>query len=404
MKQLRLSDPELEALAADIESDRVERKERMTGEIATKVREAICAFANDLPGHNQPGVVFIGLDDPGRPVGLPITDELLQQLADMRSDGNILPLPSLSVEKRQIAGADVAVVTVAPADAPPVRFKGRVHIRVGPRRALASRQDERILNERRIAADTPFDLSPVRGATVDKLDTRYFSEVYLRRAVAADVLAMNNRTEEEQLLATWMLDGSGAPVATVVGLLVLGREPAQFLPCAYVQFLRIDGTELSDPILDAAHYAGKVEQVHERVMDKLKAHIMVAVEIPAGERERRHESVPVAALQQLFANAIMHRSYEGTNAPIRVTWFNDRVEILSPGGPYGNVTVENFGRPGNADYRNPNLAAAMRNLGFVQRFGVGIQMAQAAVAAAGCPPIEWEVDSHWVRATVRKAQ
>ena len=139
-------------------------------------------------------------------------------------------------------------------------------------------------------------------------------------------------------------------------------------------------------------------------MDKLKAHIMVAVEIPAGERERRHESVPVAALQQLFANAIMHRSYEGTNAPIRVTWFNDRVEILSPGGPYGNVTVENFGRPGNADYRNPNLAAAMRNLGFVQRFGVGIQMAQAAVAAAGCPPIEWEVDSHWVRATVRKAQ
>ena len=54
---------------------------------------------------------------------------------------------------------------------------------------------------------------------------------------------------------------------------------------------------------------------------------------------------------------------------------NDRIEILSPGGPFGQVTVENFGQPGIVDYRNPNLAEAMRVLGLVQRFGVGIAIA-----------------------------
>ncbi len=118
--------------------------------------------------------MFVGLDDPGRPVGLPITDELLQQLADMRSDGHILPLPTLSVEKRQLAGADIAVVTVAPALAPPGSFKGRIHIRVGPRRATASRQEETILNERRRAHDLPLDLTGKYSAERKDMDVRYF--------------------------------------------------------------------------------------------------------------------------------------------------------------------------------------------------------------------------------------
>jgi ATP-dependent DNA helicase RecG len=108
----------------------------------------------------------------------------------------------------------------------------------------------------------------------------------------------------------------------------------------------------------------------------------------------------LVALEQLVANAIMHRTYEGTNAPIRITWFNDRVEIRSPGGPYGSVTVERFGQPGMTDYRNPNLAAAMKNLGIVQRFGVGIGLATAALAEGGFPPLTWDVDSHSVCATV----
>ena len=100
----------------------------------------------------------------------------------------------------------------------------------------------------------------------------------------------------------------------------------------------------------------------------------------------------------------MHRSYEGTNSPSRVYWFNDRIEIHSPGGAFGVVTRENFGQPGITDYRNPNLAEAMKVLGFVQKFGVGIVTAQKALKDNGNPLAEFQVDASVVLATLRRPQ
>jgi len=64
--------------------------------------------------------------------------------------------------------------------------------------------------------------------------------------------------------------------------------------------------------------------------------------------------------------------------------------------------VENFGRPGVTDYRNPNLADAMKVLGFVQRFGVGIATAQAELLKNGNPPAEFHVEPSNVLVTIRK--
>lgn len=128
------SDLELETLMADIESDLVERKAAFDGDAPRAVRQAICAFANDLPDRRRPGVVFIGVRDDGQPTGLEINDALLLKLAHCKTDGNILPLPAMTVGKHTLCGKDVAVVTVAPADSPPVRFQGRIWIRAGPRR------------------------------------------------------------------------------------------------------------------------------------------------------------------------------------------------------------------------------------------------------------------------------
>ncbi|MDI6792795.1 MAG: ATP-binding protein [bacterium] len=127
---------ELEQLMQDIESDRTERKESLAD--PGKIRQAICAFANDLPKHSQPGYIFIGVNDQGLPTGFSITDELLRTLADIRSDGNIQPFPSMTVQKVILSGVPVAVVEVHPSDSPPVRYNGRVWIRVGLRRAQAT--------------------------------------------------------------------------------------------------------------------------------------------------------------------------------------------------------------------------------------------------------------------------
>jgi len=94
-------------------------------------------------------------------------------------------------------------------------------------------------------------------------------------------------------------------------------------------------------------------------------------------------------------NAIIHRNYETSHAPVRIAWFRDRVEITNPGGPFGQVRADNFDRVN--DYRNPSLASAMKALGFVNRFGRGIGLIQAALHKNGNPAAEFVVDdSSWL--------
>jgi ATP-dependent DNA helicase RecG len=396
-----LTDEEIAALLGDLESDRCERKRAWSGDAADKARQAVCAFANDLPNHDRPGVLAVGVDDRAEPTGIDVSDQLLRTLADIKTDGRILPPPTLTVEKRSYRGVPIAVVTVWPADAPPVRFDGRVWIRIGPRRGLATVQDERILNEKRRAKDRSFDTHPVRGCPLGELNRVVFDNEFLPRAVAADVLAANERSYEARLAATGMVASVDDPTPTVVGVMTVGKSPRTWVPCAYVQFLRIRGTALSDPIADELEIDGTLDQMLRRLDDKLRATLTVAVDFASGTTtEVRSSPYPLSALQQLTRNAVMHRTYEGTNAPVRVNWFDDRIEILNPGGPYGIVTKENFGRPGVADYRNPAIAAALKTLGFVQRFGAGIAEANRALAANGNPPVHFEVEPTYVLATV----
>jgi len=397
-----MKDEELIALLDDIESDRVERKESIAD--GDKIRQAICAFANDLSDHKQPGVLFIGVNDAGVSTGQPITDQLLQHLASMRADGNILPFPSLTVQKRSLKGQEVAVALVQPADAPPVRFKGTVWVRVGPRRAIASPQEERILAERRRYRDAPADIQPLRDVDIKELDQTLFREIYLPAAISPDVLAENLRSTEEQMASLRLVDFGPPLVPTVLGLLVLGKRPSWHLPGAYVSFLRLVDEQLGSDVVSSHDIQGPLPRMMPQIDELLKLHIMTAIDITSGDTERRYPDYPLAALQQIVRNAIMHRSYEGTNAPVRVYWYSDRIEVISPGGPYGHVTRENFGRAGINDYRNPNLAEAMRHLGYAQHFGVGIQIAREALARNGNPPPEFKFDLGPVMAIIRKKE
>lgn len=395
-----MDDAELIRLLRDPESDRVERKSSASD--ANDLRQAICAFANDMPGHGRPGVLFIGVRDDGSCADLPVTDELLTRLAHMRDDGLILPMPVLKVERRRLNGCDLAVVIVEPSQAPPVRFRGRVWIRVGPRRATASPEEERILNERRRSGEQPFDIRPVAGASLDDLDFGLFREELLPSAVSEEVMAENRRPVEQQLASLRLATAEESPVPTVVGLLALSDSPRDWIAGAYVQFLRIEGTSLADPIKDAKDLDGPVGALLRRIDELLQVHVSVAVDVTSGSVEVRHPDYPVAALQQLIRNAVLHRNYEGTAAPVRITWFSDRIEIQNPGGPYGQVTVENFGRPGITDYRNPHLAEILRHLGFVQRFGVGLEIARRELEKNGNPPLQLVAEASHVLATVRR--
>ena len=391
-----LTEAELRTLISDSESDRVERTMSLTN--FDKFAEAVCAFANDLADHRKPGYLVLGVSDAGRVLGASVTDQLLQNLAALRSDGNIQPLPALTVQKISLTEGEIAVIEVQPSTLPPVRYKGSVYVRIGPRRGIANEQEERLLSERRTSFARTFDASPLREATLDDLSLSLFA-AYREQVVAPEVIAANHRTMQEQLASLRFFDlKSFAP--TAAGVLMFARHPRSFLPGAYVQFLRLAGNRLTDPVLDQAEIAGDLLSQLRELDVRLKTVITTTLEPVSSLRERSVSTYAEIALRELLLNAMMHRDY-ASNTPVRFYCFTDRIEIQNPGGLYGEVTMSTLTQRNS--YRNPIIAEAMKNLGYVNRFGYGIQRAQRALQENQQPPPEFSAD-HAVFSVVVRAR
>lgn len=386
---------------ADLESDRVERT--ISTHDTTKFRKAICAFANDFPNHRQPGYLLIGVEDKnGKACGLKATDELLRNLAGLRQDGEILPLPALSVTKVRLkdGSGDVVVMEVQPSDLPPVRSRGRIFIRVGPRRAVANETEERILSERRVAMARTFDARPCSEARLDDLEIDLFLHVYRKAAVADEIIRANNRSIGEQMAALRFYD-LGRDCPTHAGVLLFGKHPSHFLPGAYVQYLRIDGSQLSDPVKVSRELGGNLIGVI-RSLDALLDGVLEARPIRVSTlRDETVWDYPTAPLREFLLNAVCHRSYE-SNAPVRFHCYEDLIEIKNPGGLCGQASPENF--PRETDYRNPILAEALKTLGYVNRFGRGVLDAQESLKRNGNEPARFAFDPASVAVRIGKSR
>lgn len=388
-----LNEAQLAGLLSDLESDRIERTVSVTD--TDKFCQAICAFANDLPNYRQPGYLLIGVRDDGSLAGLSISEQLLLDLGAIRSNGNVLFPPVMSVARFSLRGGDVAVVEVLPSDMPPVRYKGRIYIRVGPRKAIANEQEERILSERRTAAVRSFDARPCIESNIEDLALGQF-DAYRREAVDAETIAANHRDIEQQLASLRMYD-LGRACPTFAGILLFGKNPRFFLPGAYIQYLKLPGLDLTDIPEDQAEISGDLNSMLRELELRVKSFVKTSMHQVNSLEERLLPDYPEWALRELLMNAVMHRNYE-SNSPVRFYVFSDHIEIQSPGGLYGEATSSNF--PTRNSYRNPVIAEAMKSLGFVNRFGYGVQRAQALLKENGNPPAEFLFDEHAVLAKI----
>jgi ATP-dependent DNA helicase RecG len=391
-----LDTQQIEELLRNTETDLVERKQSLSDK--DKIMQAICAYANDLPDHRKPGYIFIGVDDGGKTVNLGIDDRLLLTLSDIRDSGRILPLPHMDVHRMPIGPHHIAIIRVNPSDSPPVRLNGQVWIRVGPRRGVASAEEERRLTEKNTSFNKTFDRRPCRGATVDELLTDVFRSEYLPSVVSRETIAENQRDIETQLASLRFFDLI-EQIPTNAGVLMIGRDPIEFFPGAYVQFVRFDGMELSDPVVDQKTLGGNLMTQLRLLEEMLSLQIKVKRERSTLLTHEDSPDYPLVAIRELVLNAVMHRNYEGTSSPTRINWFSDRVEIQNPGGLYGHVTPTNFAKM--SDYRNPILAEAMKALGYVERFGVGISRSKASLKSNGNPEPEFSFEASFVLVTVR---
>lgn len=362
---------EIQALLNDIESDRVERTISTTN--TDKFGQAICAFANDLPDHRLPGYLFIGVKDDGTVQDLNVTDELLKNLSAIRTDGNIQPQPTMVVEKIALEEGDLVMIKVQPAIFPPVKYKGRTWIRVGPRKGIANDTDEQILMEKRRTNTTSFDASPCFNASLEDLDMNLFKHYFLPKAMTDDILEQDERDVKYKLSSFGFYD-TKYNCPTYAGLLFFAKNLRRFIPGAYVQYVRYAGTDRATDILNEHEFKDNLCTSLPELDTFIKTTITNRRPIPvSAAREENIVDYPDWATRELLMNAICHRDYS-SNGPIQFYQYEDRIEIMNHGGLYGRANETNF--PNVNDYRNIVVAEAMKGLGFVNRHSRGVLKVQ----------------------------
>lgn len=365
-----ITEEKVKELLADLESDLIERTISVK---ENKLGPAVCALSNDFPNHKQPGYILLGVNDDGTLAGMKWTDDELQTIGGVKSNGNVLPQPSLIVSPVfKFPDGEVVVVQVTPSPYPPVRYDGRCWIRIGPRRDKATVEEEKILIERRASYAKTFDLVPVLGASLGDLAIEYFKSTYLPTAIDKDTLKENGRTIEQQLASLRFFDAT-FQCPTNGGILLFGINPEFYLPGAYIQYVKFNGEEMNSDVEFEKKFSGALITELNSMDDFIKNNIIK--ERPVKKDSFKEETIrnyPFWALRELLMNAIMHRNYD-SNAPILIYQFSNRIEILNPGGLFGDVNAENF--PNTSDYRNVVIAEAMKTLGYVNRFNYGVKRA-----------------------------
>ena len=351
---------------------------------ADKMGQAICAFANDLSGSGAVGYLVLGVEDNGKISGRRVDDELFSSIGGIKTDGNLLPPPSMSIEKVEMSEGDVVVVSVFPSQYPPIRYNGQVWVRVGPRKCIATEEDIRILTERRARFGVRDEERPCKSARLEDLDLDLFRGLYLPKAINAQVIDDDDRPVLEQLSALRFYDLE-AKCPTNAGVLLFAKHPERFIPSGYLQYVKFAGESNASEVLQENVFRGPLVKMVQDLDVFVKTGPGSGRPIPVSAlREEMVAQYPFWALRELLLNAIIHRDYFFGNAPIKFYEYgNGRIEISNPGGLFGRATPQNF--PFANDYRNPLIAEALKALGFVNKYNRGISKVREELHANGNP-------------------
>lgn len=200
-------------------------------------------------------------------------------------------------------------------------------------------------------------------------------------------LAKDKRTPIQQMASLRLFD-TRFNCPTYAGLLLLGHDPQYFIPGAYIQYVKFAGTTRATKVLKENRFKGNLISM----LKELEYFIKYSIESKRPEfvsvlREEPRINYPWEAIRELAMNAVMHRAYNGNNSPIKFYEYSDRIEIDNPGNLYGKVNLENF--PNETDYRNPNIAEIMLNLGYVNRFGSGVNTVSTLLEENKSNPAEF---------------
>lgn len=358
------------------DTKRVEVKAAAQG-LPKSMAETLSAFSN-----TSGGVVVLGLAERAGFQAVPgfkaraVADALAQMCGEKME-----PPVRASVEIVEFEGSPVVVATVPelPPELKPCFVKSRAmhdgsYARVGDGdRRLSPYEVDRLLEGRR---PPHYDREVVEGAAMGDFDEELL-EGFMRRQRADSPRAFKGMSDEELLeaLCVTARDGEGIVRPTLAGLMALGRFPQRYFPRACLSFTVIPGTSKADVsaeglrFLDSREIVGPIPVMISELMVALRRNVRVSSKVEGAFRIDRPE-YPETAVREAVANALMHRDYspDGCTSQVQVTMYDDRIEILSPGGLCRAMTVDRLGELGVSFPRNQALANILRVTPYAEGF------------------------------------
>ncbi len=352
--------------------------------------KTIVAFANTAGG-----TLLIGVEDRSRHVrGAPDPLDLEERLASLISD-RISPRIVPEIEILLWRRTQVLALQVHPSPSRPHHLTregpaGGVYVRVG---STNRRADAELIEElRRFARGEGFDEQPLPGLDSEALDFR----------AASDSFAVFRRLARRDLETLRLLtDHQGRKVPTVGGMILFGGDRERHFPDAWIQAGRFAGTDKSR-IVDRVEIRSLPVRAVEEAIAFVHKHALHGAEIGAVRRKERWNLPPVA-VREAIINAVAHTDYAQRGAPLRLSIFDDRLEVENPGLlPFG-LTLEDLPR-GVSKLRNRVIGRVFHALGMIEQWGSGIQRMTAACHEAGLTPPVFEEFATRFRVTIGTAQ
>jgi ATP-dependent DNA helicase RecG len=342
---------------------------------AQALAEALVAFAN-----TDGGTIVVGWSPKGEPTEALLEEDLEAALTAAQEACR----PPIRAEWRpfEVQGRRGVAIVVARSPELHSLADGRVLVRAGAENRPLGGQEIRQLAATKGTGD--FEAETVPGATREDLSDEVIAE-YLekrserqRRPVTGPV--------EAHLREIGALDEAGDP--TVAGLLLFGKQPSVYLPQAGLVFVRFVGTEPRGR--DGLAGYGRREEINgplprliEQVWKVLWEEMRVEAVVKGLEREERTEYPPFA-VREALVNAVAHRDYRLRGRRIEIRMFDDRLEVTSPGGLPGYITLDNIVEEHFS--RNPRIVSGLFQWGYIEELGLGIDRMIEAMVGAGHPP------------------
>jgi ATP-dependent DNA helicase RecG len=337
--------------------------------------ETLVAFAN-----SDGGTVLIGVDEAGEATDQVYSDEVEVTLQAAVGECR----PPVEARWHQAAADEGLAFAIVVARSPELHSlaDGRVLVRTGAENRPLSGDQIRQLAATKSTGD--FEAEPAPGARREDLDDEVIAEFVAKWEERQH--REWTRAVDDLLLEVGGLDEDGRP--TVAGVLLFAGNPQAFLPQCGLTFVKFVGTlprgEAGQPGYGRREeIGGPLARIIQRTWEVVGEEMRIGAVVTGLEREERTE-YPVSAVREALVNAVAHRDYRLGGRRIEVRMFTDRMEITSPGGLPGFITVDNIVEEHFS--RNPRLVSGLYQWGYIEELGLGVDLMIEEMVRAGHPP------------------